>query len=107
MSNVNYDLKKRGVRAISADEAWVKIKSGGLKLNPKYKFVGKVDIQLPNMILTASDKKKFAYVDDVCKLPAASKRQLVRHFYDDEGQRTGRRVAYLVDTKKNVKEPKK
>ena len=107
MSNVNYDLKKRGVRTISADEAWIKTKSGGLKLNPKYKFVGKVDIQLPNMILTASDKKKFAYVDDVCKLPAASKRQLIRHFYDEEGKRTCRRVAYLVDTKKAVKARKK
>jgi len=85
MSNVNYDLKKRGVRTISADEAWIKTKSGGLKLNPKYKFVGNVDIQFPNMILSASDKKKFAYIDDVYKLPAASKRQLVRHFYDDEG----------------------
>ena len=59
MSNVNYDLKKRGVRMISSEEAWVKTKS--------------------------SDKKKFAYIDDVCKLSAASKRQLVRHFYDDEG----------------------
>ena len=52
------------------------------------------------MILSASDKKKFAYIDDVSKLPAASKRQLVRHFYDDKGKRTCRRVAYLVDTKK-------
>lgn len=85
MSNVNYDLKKRGVRMISSEEARVKTKSGGVKLNPKYKFVGNVDIQFPNMILSASDKKKFAYIDDVCKLPAASKRQLVRHFYDDEG----------------------
>ena len=100
MSNVNYDLKKRGVRMISSEEAWVKTKSGGVKLNPMYRFVGKVDMQFPNMILSASDKKKFAYIDDVCKLPAASKRQLVRQFYDDEGQRTGRRVAYLVETKK-------
>lgn len=49
---------------------------------------------MPNMIVTASDRKKFSYVDDVCKLPAASKRQLIRHFYDEEGKRTGRRVAY-------------
>lgn len=26
MSNVNYDLKKRGVRMISSEEAWVKTK---------------------------------------------------------------------------------
>ena len=100
MSNVNYDLKKRGVRMISSEEAWVKTKSGGVKLNPMYRFVGKVDMQMPNMIVTASDRKKFSYVDDVCKLPAASKRQLIRHFYDEEGKRTCRRVAYLVDTKK-------
>ena len=107
MSNVNYDLKKRGVRMISSEEAWVKTKSGGVKLNPMYRFVGKVDMQMPNMIVTASDRKKFSYVDDVCKLPAVSKRQLIRHFYDEEGKRTGRRVAYLVDTKKAVKARKK
>lgn len=49
MSNVNYDLKKRGVRMISSEEAWVKTKSGGVKLNPMYRFVGKVDIQMPNI----------------------------------------------------------
>ena len=64
-------------------------------------------MQMPNMIVTASDRKKLSYVDDVCKLPAASKRQLIRHFYDEEGKRTGRRVAYLVDTKKAVKARKK
>lgn len=61
---------------ISSEEAWVKTKSGGVKLNPMYRFVGKVDIQMPNMIVTASDRKKFSYVDDVCKLPAASKRTI-------------------------------
>lgn len=44
MSNVNYDLKKRGVRMISSEEAWVKTKNGGVKLNPMHRFVGKVDI---------------------------------------------------------------
>ena len=42
---------------ISSEEAWVKTKSGGVKLNPMYRFVGNVDIQFPNMILSASDKK--------------------------------------------------
>ena len=106
MSNVNYDLKKRGVRMISSEEAWVKTKSGGVKLNPMYRFVGKVDIQFPNMILTASDKKKFAYIDDVCKLPAASKRQLVRHFMTMRGSVlvVEWRIWWIL---KNVKEPKK
>ena len=41
MSTVNYSLKHKGVRLISAEEAWVKGKSGKMKLNPKYHFVGK------------------------------------------------------------------
>ena len=58
MSSVNYSLKHKGVRLISADEAWVKGKNGKLKLNPLYHFVGKIDTKLPNVIISASDKKK-------------------------------------------------
>ena len=58
MSSVNYNLKNKGVRLISADEAWIKAKNGKQHLNPKYSFVGKVDTRLQNLIVTASDKKK-------------------------------------------------
>ena len=40
MSSVNYNLKNKGVRLISSEDAWVKNKNGKVKLNPKYKFVG-------------------------------------------------------------------
>lgn len=68
MSNVNYDLKKRGVRMISSEEAWVKTKSGGVKLNPMYRFVGKVDIQMPNMIVTVSDRIVFPDIQKATEL---------------------------------------
>ena len=58
MSSVNYSLKHKGVRLIASDEAWVKGKNGKRRFNPKYHFVGKIDTKLPNMIVTASDKKK-------------------------------------------------
>ena len=58
MSSVNYNLKNKGVRLISSDDAWIKGKNGKQRLNPKYNFVGKIDTKLPNMIITASDKKK-------------------------------------------------
>ncbi len=57
MSTVNYSLKHKGVRLISAETAWVQSKSGKLHLNPKYTIIGKMDTRLPNMIVTASDKK--------------------------------------------------
>ena len=58
MSSVNYDLKSKGVRLVSSEEAWVKGKNGKRRLNPKYKFVGKIDTKIPNLIITASDKNK-------------------------------------------------
>ena len=58
MSSANYNLKNKGVRLISSDDAWIKGKNGKQRLNPKYNFVGKIDTKLPNMIITASDKKK-------------------------------------------------
>lgn len=52
MSNVNYSLKHKGVRLISAEKAWIIGKNGKTKLNSKYLFVGKIDTKLPNMIIT-------------------------------------------------------
>ena len=57
MSSVNYNLKNKGVRLIDAQDAWVYTKRGGMKLNPKYTFLGKMEMSMPNMIVTASDKK--------------------------------------------------
>lgn len=46
MSSVNYSLKNGGVRLWDAKDDWVKTKTGKFILNPKYRFVGKIDITL-------------------------------------------------------------
>lgn len=95
MSTVNYSLKHKGVRLISASDAWVKGRNGKLKLNPKYQFVGKIDCFMPNMIVTASDKKKPKYKGNTYDLNATTKGQIVNHFYDEKGKRNKKTVAYF------------
>lgn len=95
MSSVLYSLKNRGVRLVSADEALVSTKSGGRRLNPKYQFVGKIDTKLPNMVISAADKRKPSYRGDTVDLNATAKRQIVDHFYDENGRRNRRTVAYF------------
>ena len=46
MSSVNYSLNNGGARLLDAKDAWVKTKTGKFILNPKYRFVGKIDITL-------------------------------------------------------------
>ena len=58
MSSVNYNLNNKGVRLISSEDAWIKTKNGKYKLNPNYHFVGKVEMSMPNMIITANEKVK-------------------------------------------------
>lgn len=95
MSTVNYSLKNKGVRLISADEAWVKGKNNKRRLNPKYSFVGKIQITMPNMIVTASDKKKPKFKGNTYDLNREAKKQIVDHFYDEKGKRNKKTVAYF------------
>lgn len=95
MSTVNYSLKHKGVRLISAENAWVKGKNGKYRLNPKYRFVGKIDTHMSNMVLSTSDKRKPTYRGDVDDLNSTAKRQIVSHFYDDNGKRNKKTVAYF------------
>lgn len=95
MSNVNYSLRHKGVRLISSENAWVKSKSGKSKLNPKYSFVGKVEITMPNMIVSASDKTKPKYKGSTYDLNRTAKGQIIDHFYNDKGKRNKRTVAYF------------
>lgn len=95
MSNVNYSLKRKGIRLIDSSEAWEKSNRGKFKLNKHYDIIGKVEMTMPNLILSASDKRKPVYKGDVCELPAAAKKQIVEHFYDDKGKRNRKTVAYL------------
>ena len=101
MSNVNYSLNNKGVRLIDAQDAWLKGKNGKLRLNPKYHIIGKIDTRLPNMIVSASDKQKPKYKGNTCDLNATAKRQIVDHFYDDNGKRNRKTVAYFGIVKNN------
>jgi hypothetical protein len=100
MSNINYSLNNKGVRLIPAEKAWIKTKNGRLRLNPKYKIIGKMDVSMPNMIVTASDKKKPSYKGNTYDLNSTAKKQIVEHFYNDKGKRNKKTVAYFGIEKK-------
>ena len=95
MSSVNYSLKHRGVRLIPASVAWIKGKNGKLRLNPKYKIIGKLDVTMPNVIVTASDKNKPKFKGNTYDLNSTAKAQIVDHFYDEKGKRNKKTVAYF------------
>ena len=95
MSTVNYNLKSKGVRLISSNQAWVTGKNGVKYLNPRYRFVGKIEMTMPNMIVTASDKKKPVYKGSTYDLNTTTKKQIVEHFYNEKGKRNKRTVAYF------------
>ena len=103
MSTINYNLRNKGVRLISADEAWVRGKNGKQHLNHKYHFLGKVDIQLPNIIITASGNKKPKFKGNTYDLNRTAKSQIVDHFYDDNGKRNKKTVAYFGIKKEKSK----
>ncbi len=96
MSSVNYNLGNKGVRLIGSSEAWIIGKTRKKRLNPKYKFVGKMEMTMPNMIVSATDKKKPSYKGDVNNLNRTAKKQIIEHFYDDNGKRNKKTVAYLA-----------
>ena len=101
MSSVNYNLNNKGVRLIDSQDAWLCSKSGKLRLNTKkYSFIGKLEMSMPNMLVSVSDKKKPKYRGDVCNLNSTAKKQIVEHFYDDKGKSNHKTVAYFVIEKK-------
>lgn len=100
MSSVNYTLGQKGVRLVSSKDAWLIGKNGARRLNPKYKFVGKVDMHMPNLIISASDKRKPSFKGDVSALNSTAKKQIVDHFFDDKGKRNNKTIAYFAIEKK-------
>lgn len=95
MSTVNYSLKHKGVRLIDAQEAWILGKNGKARLNPKYRFVGKMETTMPNLIVSVSDKKKPSYRGSTYDLNRTAKKQIVDHFYNEKGKRNRKTVAYF------------
>lgn len=100
MSSINYSLNHKGVRLIGANNAWVIGKNGVKRLNPNYHFVGKIEMTMPNMIISATDNKKPKYKGNTYDLNRKSKEQIVDHFYDNNGKRNKKTVAYLAVEKK-------
>lgn len=96
MSSVNYTLKNKNVRLLTSQQAWVIGKNGKRKLDPNYKFIGKVKISTPNMLMTASDRQKPTYKGDVVDLNITAKKQMIDHFYDNNGRRNKNTVAYFA-----------
>lgn len=94
MSSVNYSLKHKGVRLVDPDKVWLCSKNGKARLNPKYKFVGRVEIAMPNMVFSTLSKKP-SYSGDVHEFNRIAKKQLVSHFFNDNGKRTRKSVAYF------------
>ena len=104
MSSVNYNLNNRGVRLVDSQDAWVRRKNGSLQLNyKKYQFIGKIEMSMPNMVISASDKNKPKYRGDVCNLNSIAKKQIIDHFYEENGKRNKKTVAYFVIEKKGNK----
>ena len=93
IKNINiYELK----RLIKNDKVWVFGKNGKPKLNPKYNFIGKMEISMPNVIMTASDKKKSRFKGNTCDLNNTAKNQMIDHFFDNKGKRTEKTVAFFA-----------
>lgn len=106
MSSVNYSLKHKGLRLFTSEVAWVKSKKGTMKLNPNYVVLGKVETSMPNMIVSATDKKKPKYKGSTYDLNRTAKGQIIDHFYDNKGKRNKRTVAYFGIEKKPKKDGK-
>ena len=107
MSSVNYSLKHKGIKVIPSEKAWIIGKNGKPKLNSKYHFLGKIDRIMPNLIITASDKGKPKYKGSTHDLCAPAKKEIVNFFFNDKGQWSGRKKAYLGIEKDAVKRGKK
>jgi len=95
LSNVNYSLNHRGVRLISAKEAWETGKNGKRKLSSKYTFVGKINIKLPNLIISANNKTKPRFKGSTYDLNRTAKEQVVNYFLNERGKRNRKTVAYF------------
>lgn len=106
MSNIfsSYEKALSGVKVIGASSAYVYNPKTGKKdlPNPNLKFVGKVDIEMPNVILKMNKYGcKTDYVEDVNVLPKRVKKDIVNHFYDKNGNRNLKTKAYLIRTDSN------
>ncbi len=100
MSRIDYSIKAKGSKLLSADDVWT-FRGGKYLKNKKYIYYGKIDMSMPNMIISASPQdKKVRYIMDTSDLTATQKRQIIDYFYNERGKRNKRTVAYIVKPKK-------
>lgn len=59
---------------------------------------------MPNMVLTAGDKQKPRYKGSTYDLNSTAKKQIIDHFYDEQGKRNRKTVAYFGILKKTKKQ---
>ena len=59
-----------------------------------------MNTKLPNLIITASDKKKPKFKGDISDLNNTAKGQIVDHFHDENGKRNKKTIAYFGIPKK-------
>ncbi len=106
--SINYNTHTRGAKLITSEEAWTRSKNGKLILNPKYTYIGKLQMTMPNMLVSASDKRKPSWKEDVNNLNEKAKKQIVDYFYDDKGKRNRKMVAYFgIEKQPNKSNSKK
>jgi len=103
MSNIfnKYQKELAGVEIIDSSKAYVfNPKTGKKDLpNPKYNFVGKIDINMPNFVIKMNKQNcKTNFIEDVSALPKRLKKEIVNHFYNDKGKRNLKSKAYLIRT---------
>jgi hypothetical protein len=108
MSSVYTKNKKElaGVKLVSATEVGFFDKNNIRRFRRDISIVGKIDIATPNMVLKANRQNKpTGYIDDVASLPNRTKQEIIGHFYDKNGERNGKRIAYLIRTDKKSVPP--
>ena len=86
------------MQVVSSDVAYV----GRGQFNPDYEIIGKIDRDMPNMLIKANQEgKKTKFIDDTCNLTKKTKGELVDFFKNEKTPRGKlRQKAYIVRLKK-------
>ena len=85
------------VQVISSAEAYQ-----NNKLNPNYNFIGKIDRDMPNMVIKVNKEgKKTSFVEDTCNLTKKTKGEIVDFFKNAKTAKGNpRKKLYLVKVRK-------
>ena len=101
MSNIfsKYQKELSGVKVVSKNKIFIKNKNGTTVKNKKYDVIGKVCIDMPNIILKANKKgNKTAFIEDTSSLTKKTKSDIIDFFFTKQGVRNNKTTAYLVRT---------